>query len=244
MISTVDSCGTEIQKKRLRTDPALVARYFGSLPGPHRAVVESTASWDWLADVLEREQVDLTLAHAKLVKAIAYAKVKTDAVDAHTLGQLLRADLVPAAHMISPELRATRDVLRVRLRLVQERGRCQNAIASLLTKYNVASVDALPPLSPAWRPIATWSRSPCSSDRSDVWSRPSPRSCSRSIRCRTSSGFRGSAASMPSPSTWRSMRSLASPRSSTSSPTLGSSQARATRAERRDPSTVKMAIDI
>src|SRR5688572_28266963 len=100
VISTVDAAGTQVQKKRLRTERALVSRYFASLPGPHRAVVESTASWYWLADLLQEQDVDLTLAHAKLVKAIAYAKVKTDAVDANTLGQLLRADLIPPAHMI------------------------------------------------------------------------------------------------------------------------------------------------
>jgi transposase len=146
VISTVDGCGTEVLKKRLRTDRPAVAGYFASLPGPHRAVVESTASWYWLADLLKEHDIDLTLAHAKLVKAIAYAKVKTDAIDAHTLGQLLRADLIPPAHMISPELRGTRDLLRVRLRLVQKRGRCQNAIASLVTKYNVHSLDQLPEL--------------------------------------------------------------------------------------------------
>jgi transposase len=146
VIGTLDASGTMIEHRRLRAQRPLVARYFRSLPAPHRAVVESTASWYWLADLLAEEDVDLTLAHSKLVKAIAYAKVKTDAVDAHTLAQLLRVDLIPRAHMISPELRGIRDVLRVRLRLVQKRTRCQNAITSLLTKYNVSSVGDLPAL--------------------------------------------------------------------------------------------------
>jgi transposase len=72
--------------------------------------------------------------------------VKTDAVDAATLAQLLRSDLVPGAHMISPELREPRDLLRQRLVLVAKRTRCQNAVSGLLAQDNVASVDALPPL--------------------------------------------------------------------------------------------------
>jgi transposase len=131
VVDTLDANGTAVAHRRLRAERPLVSRYFRSLPGPHRAVVESTASWYWLADLLEEEGVELTLAHSELVKAIAYAKVKTNAVDAHTLAQLLRVDLVPRAHMISPELRGVRDVLRVRLRLVQKRSRCLNAIASL-----------------------------------------------------------------------------------------------------------------
>ncbi len=75
------------------------------LPEPTVATVEATSSWYWLRDLLAQEQRPLTLAHAKFVKAIAYAKVKTDAVDALTLAQLLRADLIPRAHMVSPELR-------------------------------------------------------------------------------------------------------------------------------------------
>lgn len=56
-------------------------------------------------DLLEAEGIDLSLAHAKFVKAISYAKVKTDKVDAHTLAQLLRVGLIPEAHKISSEMR-------------------------------------------------------------------------------------------------------------------------------------------
>ena len=62
-----------------------------------------------LADLLRAEGVALTLGHSKYIKAISYAKVKTDAVDAATLAQLMRSDLIPEAHMISPELREPRD---------------------------------------------------------------------------------------------------------------------------------------
>jgi transposase len=146
VITTLDSAGTALKKQRLRTHAPVVAQYFRSLPRPHRAVVESTSSGYWLADLLQAEGVELTLAHSKLVKAIAYAKVKTDAVDAHTLAQLLRVDLIPRAHMISPELRAVRDVLRVRLRLGQKRTRCQSAIGAVFTKYSVREFEELPEL--------------------------------------------------------------------------------------------------
>jgi transposase len=64
------------------------------------------------------------------LKAVAAAKVKTDPVDALTLAQLLRADLIPEAHMISPELRPYRDLLRTRVRLVQRRTSAKNARAA------------------------------------------------------------------------------------------------------------------
>ena len=86
----------------------------------------------------------LTLAHAKFVKAIAYAKVKTDAVDALTLAQLHRADLIPRAHMVSPELRPLRDLLRTRLHLVEQRTSAKNSLERLLEKFNVSEPDQLP----------------------------------------------------------------------------------------------------
>ena len=86
----------------------------------------------------------LTLAHAKFVKAIAYAKVKADAVDALTLAQLHRADLIPRAHMVSPELRPPRDLLRTRLHLVGKRTSAKNSVQRLLEKYNQPEPDRLP----------------------------------------------------------------------------------------------------
>ena len=63
-------------------------------------MVESTGFWYWLAGLLEELGVELTLAHATRLKAIAAAKVKTERLDSDLLAQLLRADLIPAAHRI------------------------------------------------------------------------------------------------------------------------------------------------
>jgi hypothetical protein len=46
--------------------------------------------------------------------------VKTDQVDSDTLALLLRADLIPMAHMIAPAQRGPRDLMRTRLRLVEK----------------------------------------------------------------------------------------------------------------------------
>lgn len=109
-------------------------------------VVEATGAWYWVADLLREHKAELKLAHPARVKAITSAKVKTDGVDARTLLTMLRLDLVPEAHVISPELRELRDLLRTRLQLVEKRTSSLNSIARLLEKYNRASVEALPEL--------------------------------------------------------------------------------------------------
>jgi len=50
---------------------------------------------------------------------------------------LLRADLIPPAHMIAADRRGPRDLRRMRLRLVENTARAKNSIARLLEKFNV-----------------------------------------------------------------------------------------------------------
>ena len=126
VIVTVDEDGGQVREARLSTSRPAIARYFAALPGPHRAVVESTSNWYWLRDLCGVTGVDLRLGHSKYIKAISCAKGKTDAIDAATLAQLLRSDLIPKAHMVSAERREARDLLRARLQLVVQQTRAKN----------------------------------------------------------------------------------------------------------------------
>ena len=140
--TTLDAAGAVVATAKMPCRPAALLAYFAQILGDHAATVECTTGWYWVKDALDG-RVDLTLAHAKGVKAVAAAKVKTDSADAKMLAHLLRTDLLPEAHMIADELRPLRDVLRTRLRLVERRVAAQNSIARLLEKYNVQDVAEL-----------------------------------------------------------------------------------------------------
>jgi transposase len=140
--TTLDATGTIVATAKMPCRPDALNAYFAQQPGTHTATVECTSGWYWVRDALA-DSVELHLAHAKGVKAIAAAKVKTDSADATMLAHLLRTDLLPHAHMISDELRPLRDVLRTRLRLVERRVAAQNSIARLLEKHNVRDVAEL-----------------------------------------------------------------------------------------------------
>lgn len=144
-IATVNADGAIVKEANLKNHRALITAYFASLPGTHKAVVESTPNWYWLADLLHEKQIDLQLAHAKYLKAITYAKVKTDKVDAKTLAQLLWLDMVPRAHQISPARRGPRDILRTRLILLKRKTMASNAVRLLCAKFNTDDVADLPP---------------------------------------------------------------------------------------------------
>ena len=142
-LTTVDSSGSIVKQSNLKNNDFEFVQYFSDLKENHKAVVESTMTWYWLNDLLTTLNIPLVLAHAKFVKAIAYAKVKTDKVDSHTLAQLLRMDYIPEAHKISKDLRTLRDALRARLKIVQRHTSITNSMHLLLAKYNYSSPEQL-----------------------------------------------------------------------------------------------------
>lgn len=147
-VATLMDCGEgEPKVVRMPASERVLGSYLAQWPANrHRVVVETTGAWYWVADVLRKYGAELKLAHAAKIQAITGAKVKTDSADAVTLLTMLRLNLVPEAHVISPELRELRDLLRMRLRLIEKRTSARNSIARLLEKYNRASVEALPEL--------------------------------------------------------------------------------------------------
>ena len=72
-------------------------------------------------------------------KAIASARVKTDAVDARTLAHLLRADLLPEAYIAPRELRDLRDLLRHRVALTRMRTSLKKRVSAILAKHWIAA---------------------------------------------------------------------------------------------------------
>ena len=142
-LTTVDESGSVLKQQNIRNRPINFQNYFASISGTHKATVETTGSWYWLADLCQTLSIELVLAHAKFVKAIAYAKVKTDKVDSHILAQLLRMDFIPKAHQIDPAKRELRDLMRTRLRLVHKRTSTLNSMCRILEKFNLDNPDEL-----------------------------------------------------------------------------------------------------
>ena len=143
-LCTVNENGTVIARTRIKTDPQSILTYFHQWSEPHKAVVECTTGWYWFCDLLHSAGIEIILAHAKYLKAISYAKVKTDAVDAHTLAQLLRMGFIPEAHQLPMEYRPLRDLLRQRMVMEHKRTNIIQRVASVLAQFNIAPVPVSP----------------------------------------------------------------------------------------------------
>jgi transposase len=68
-------------------------------------VMESGYNYQYLYDLLKGEGYNVKVAHPLMVKAIAYAKVKTDKVDARILADLLRTDMIPECYIPNKDIR-------------------------------------------------------------------------------------------------------------------------------------------
>lgn len=77
------------------------------------------------------------------MRAIAEARVKTDKVDAETLAQLLRANLIPRSWVPSKDMRDLRQLVRQRAYLVQRATGFKNRISAELLRRGVRRPDGM-----------------------------------------------------------------------------------------------------
>jgi Transposase len=98
-IAVVDEHGELSLSRRIVNDRETFLELLGEPGGETHVALEATYRWEWLAELLEDAGYDLHLAHRLRTRAIAAARVKTDAIDARTLAQLLRAGLLPEAYL-------------------------------------------------------------------------------------------------------------------------------------------------
>jgi transposase len=133
----MDEAGKISKQGRVDNRKEAVATFLESAHcnGNSAAVLEATRNWTVMHDWLEELVEEVHLAHPLKVKMIAEAKIKTDKIDAKVLAHLLRTDLLPEAHVASPEARTMRNALRQRMFLVRLRTMVKNRIFGMMDRY-------------------------------------------------------------------------------------------------------------
>ena len=137
-IAVVDERGELTVSRRIVNDPETFLELLGDPgEGETHVALEATYGWEWLAELLEEAGYDLHLAHPLRTRAIAAARVKTDAIDARTLAQLLRSGMLPEAYVAPRELRDLRELLRHRATLTRMRSAVKNRVHAILAKHGI-----------------------------------------------------------------------------------------------------------
>ena len=140
-IAVIDEHGELALSRRIVNDRETFLKLLGDPEGTHVAL-EATYGWEWLAELLEEAGYELHLAHPLRTRAIAAARVKTDAIDAKTLAHLLRAGFLPEAYVAPRELRDLRELLRHRATLTRMRSAVKNRVHAILAKHGIACVHS------------------------------------------------------------------------------------------------------
>ena len=135
VIVVKDQQGQLIREGRVPNDLAALQAFFHDQPSLTVAL-EATTNYIWMYDTLEALGHTVQLAHPLKVRAIASARIKTDRIDAGILCDLLRGNLLPTSYVPPPPIRALRELLRHRIRLVHDRTRVKNRLTVLLAKTN------------------------------------------------------------------------------------------------------------
>ncbi len=137
VVSAVDPNGQRRQEARIDGNSAAgFAQFFAGLGEPCQAVMEACWNWGYLYDLLQgMDGVEtLRLAHPYKTRVIAEAQVKTDKIDARTLANLLRADLIAPAYVPTPTTRRRKLLLRQRLFWGRVRTMLRNRVHALVDR--------------------------------------------------------------------------------------------------------------
>jgi transposase len=124
------------RKKFLCLDVQNISAWFAKL-GEFAFVVEATATYEWLVQLLEPLAADWMLAHPGKMRVIAESTKKTDKLDAQTLAEFLALGMIPRAYRPNQRQREHR-------KLVRHRAKCQQRVSRLKCRirYVAASYNA------------------------------------------------------------------------------------------------------
>src|SRR5262249_48238196 len=136
VLCVVDQLRKVLARKTLScAAPREIVRFFRGL-GDFEAVVEGTASYEWLWLLLEPLARRLVLAHPKKLRVIAESRRKSDHIDAQVLAEFLARDEIPEAYRPTPRQRQHRTLVRHRCYLRRRAGAAKVKIRRILADSN------------------------------------------------------------------------------------------------------------
>lgn len=133
-----DETGKDLAQERFDNSEANFQSFLEPFAQEQTSIVmESTGVWEYIYEILEGMHYKVKLANPAKTKAIAYAKVKTDAVDASTLADLLRANLIAESYVPTKEVRILREITRLRKVALKQCNQAMNRLHALLTRKGI-----------------------------------------------------------------------------------------------------------
>jgi transposase len=128
----VDDAGRLLRNDRLPATRAALEAYARRHLAGCAVALEATCNTWPVAGILQPLVAELVISNPMRTRAIAWAKIKTDRVDASVLAHLLRLDYLPQVWQPDAETQALRRRTTERANLVADRTRIKNRIHAVL----------------------------------------------------------------------------------------------------------------
>lgn len=130
-----DEAGNPIRVLKVETDKRGVKKLFDRLQKKQiTTVFEASRNWPRYAELIQPYCSKVVMAHPFKVRAIASARIKTDAIDSNILSDLLRANLIPESYMPPLDIVELREILRYRAGLSRMRGQLKTKAKNILSR--------------------------------------------------------------------------------------------------------------
>ena len=136
-VCILDQDGNTCVHQEISADPDKLRKLLAPYNGNVVVGVECMHCWYWVADFCEDAGIDFILGHALYMKAIHGGKTKNDKIDSFKIANLIRGGNFPLAYVYPKEMRATRDLLRRRMKIVRHGADLKAHVVNTTSQYNL-----------------------------------------------------------------------------------------------------------
>ena len=136
-VCIIDQQGEILVHKEISANPKLLYQLLEPYIGNIVVGVECMHCWYWVSDFCKDCSVDFILGHALYMKAIHGGKAKNDRIDSYKIAKLIRGGNFPLAYAYPKEMRATRDLLRRRTKIVRHGANLKAHVSNTTSQYNL-----------------------------------------------------------------------------------------------------------
>lgn len=135
-ICVLDNNGQVFQRCQVRQLDQMM-NVLERIPGPWQVCYEASTGYGMYFEILSEVADYVAVAHPGLLTLIFRSKHKNDRRDALKLAKLLYIGEVPTVHVPSADVRAWRELITFRRKLVEKRTRAKNGIRGLLRTLGI-----------------------------------------------------------------------------------------------------------
>ena len=136
-VCIIEQDGNICVHKEISADPNKLTKLLEPYIGNIVVGVECMHCWYWVADFCDDIGVDFILGHALYMKAIHGGKAKNDRIDSFKIANLIRGGNFPLAYVYPKDMRATRDLLRRRMKIVRHGADLKAHVVNTTSQYNL-----------------------------------------------------------------------------------------------------------